>query len=124
MYYSPLTSLVRTTISFIFSVLLSSESTLCASIYLNDVLFIVFIWIFQCISCLILIFSGSALKIRSVVTVSIHPMLMFILLCGLRELGLLCFNTSHVNVYRGNAVSCTSALNRFNTSHVNVYRIL
>ena len=48
-------------------------------------------------------------------------MLMFILLCGLRELGLLCFNTSHVNVYRSGLLLIFANQSSFNTSYVNVY---
>ena len=50
-------------------------------------------------------------------------MLMFILLCGLRELGLLCFNTSHVNVYRRGLLLIFATQSSFNTSYVNVYHM-
>ena len=60
-------------------------------------------------------------RYKYIYSISIHPMLRFILFGTARTQKFSYFNTSHVTVYRSLSVSCHERCDYFNTSHVTVY---
>ena len=76
---------------------------------------------FQYISC----YSLSLLKqcVQPWIFVSIHLMLLFIKSEDLKDYSKICFNTSHVTLYRWSALWPNITNTSFNTSHVTLYLV-
>ena len=77
---------------------------------------------FQYISCYSL--SSIHLSTTLISEVSIHLMLLFINNRNIMECKEICFNTSHVTLYRTWKNSKGGSLQSFNTSHVTLYHVL